>query len=316
MAIPAGMTRQPRIVVVGSTMVDLIAYTDSLPAAGETVFGTDFRLGFGGKGANQAVMLARLGADVIFVNHVGDDLFGEMTRENLAGHGINTDRVISVPAESTGVAPICVEPDGSNRIIVVPGANQTLGGKEVREALSSLGGADCVLCQLEIPLDGVAEALRFGRRWNCPTILNPAPAAVLDADLLGLVDWLIPNESEFEALFGEPPDTDEAILRAREDGLIVTLGPAGAAATAAKTVHRIAAPRVEAVDTTGAGDAFVGGFAYALASGNDLESSLIVANVCGALSVTRQGTQTSLPDRRAVDAAVTRAPGSVAEPAV
>ncbi len=295
-------------------MVDLIAYADALPAAGETVFGSEFRLGYGGKGANQAVMAARLGAEVIFVNHVGDDLFGEMTRENLASHGINTDRVFVTPAESTGAAPIWVEPDGTNRIIVVPGANQTLGSKEVREALASLDGADCVLCQLEIPLDGVAEALRFGRSWNCATILNPAPAAVLDAELLALVDWLVPNESEFEATFGEPPDTDDAIVRARADGLIVTLGSAGSAATLGGVVHRVAAQPVDAVDTTGAGDAFVGGFAYALASGMDIESSLVVANVCGALSVTRLGTQTSLPDRQAVDAVVARSRVGVAEP--
>ncbi|MEJ7570188.1 MAG: ribokinase [Gaiellaceae bacterium] len=298
------VTRRPRIIVVGSTMIDLIAYADPLPGAGETVFGTEFRLGFGGKGANQAVMASRLGAEVIFVNHVGDDLFGAMTRENLADHGIEIGRVIPIPGQSTGAAPIWVERDGTNRIIVVPGANLTVDGAAVRQALATLDEADCVLCQLEIPLDGVAEALRAGRNWNCPTILNPAPAAALDAELLELVDWLVPNESEFEALFGEPPDTDAAFVRARADGLIVTLGDAGAAATIGGSVHRVGAPAVEAVDTTGAGDAFLGGFAYALAAGREPDEALVIANACGALSVTRPGTQTSLPDRKSVDAVV------------
>lgn len=298
------MKRAPRIVVVGSTMIDLISYADPLPAAGETVVGTDFRLGFGGKGANQAVMAARLGAEVVFVNRVGDDLFGELTRENLARHGIATDRVATVPGASTGAAPIWVEKDGTNRIIVVPGANETLDGEAVRSALATLEGADCVLCQLEIPADGVAEAMRIGRDWGCPTILNPAPAAALDDDLLALVDWLVPNESEFESLFHEPPVDDEALLRARNDGLVVTLGAAGVAATSDRSVHRLTPPSVDAVDTTGAGDAFLGGFAYALAAGDDLHEALRTANACGALSVTQRGTQTSLPDREAVNDAM------------
>lgn len=291
---------RPRIVVVGSTMIDLISYADPLPAAGETVVGTEFRLGFGGKGANQAVMAARLGAEVVFVNRVGDDLFGQLTRENLSRHGIATDRVVTIPGVSTGAAPIWVERDGTNRIIVVPGANGMLDAEAVRSALATLDGADCVLCQLEIPVDGVVEAMRIGRDWGCPTILNPAPAAALDDELLELVDWLVPNESEFESLFHEPPTDDAALLRARSHGLVVTLGAAGAAATSDRSVHRVAAPSVDAVDTTGAGDAFVGGFAYAVASGRDLHTALATANVCGALSVTRRGTQTSLPDREEV----------------
>ncbi|MEP6813502.1 MAG: ribokinase, partial [Actinomycetota bacterium] len=192
--------RRPRIVVVGSTMTDLISYADPLPREGQTVIGREFRLGFGGKGANQAVMAARLGAEVVFVNCVGDDVFGEMTIANLDAQGIATRSVRRVEGTSTGVAPIWVDGAGNNRIIVIPGANDALDAETVRAELEGLDGADCVVCQLEVPLDAVREAFRFGRAWGCPTILNPAPAPAppLDDELLELVDWLIPNESEFE----------------------------------------------------------------------------------------------------------------------
>ena len=296
------MTDRPVVVVVGSTMMDMVAYADPLPGAGETVVGSRFALGFGGKGANQAVMAARLGADVVFVNCVGEDVFGDLTVENLAGHGVDTTHVRRSAGASTGAAPIWVESDGTNRIIVVPGANGDLDAAAVREALSSVGRADCVLCQLEVPLAAVEEALRFGRSWGCPTVLNPAPAAPLPEDVVALVDWLVPNESEFATLFGASPDDEGSLLAARDHGLVVTLGAAGAVATVRGRVVRVDPVQVTAVDTTGAGDAFVGGFSYALAAGCDEATALATATACGALSVTGYGTQSALPDRQAVDA--------------
>ena len=282
-------------------MIDLIAYADPLPRAGETVFGSSFRLGFGGKGANQAVMAARLGAEVVFVNRVGDDVFGRMTLENLVAEGLDTRAVRPVAEATTGVAPIWVEQDGTNRIIVVPGANEAVTAEVVREELAGLDGADCVICQLEVPQEAAKAAFEFGRAWGCPTILNPAPAAPLDARLLSLADWLIPNEREFDMLFGHSPDADPT-ERNRDPRVVVTLGEAGAACWQAGQLRHVPAPRVEAVDTTGAGDAFVAGFGFGIASGQNVECAVALGNACGALSVAAPGTQVSFPTRDAVDA--------------
>jgi ribokinase len=288
----------PHIVVVGSTMIDLSTYVDLLPERGETVVGERFMLGYGGKGANQAVMAARLGAGVTFVNCVGDDLFGEMVRKNLGDRGIDVSRVRTVKSESTGVAAIWVERDGMNRIVITPGANYALSAADVAAELADVAPAHCVICQLEIGHEAVAAALRWGRACQAVTILNPAPAAALDAELLGLVDWLVPNETEFELLFGAPADA-ASLLRfdaSLSGGLVVTLGDRGAATVVAGKTVTCPAPEVETIDTTGAGDAFVGGLAYALARGETIVSAVTFANWCGARSTTRYGTQTSFPD--------------------
>lgn len=296
------MSKAPRIVVVGSTMMDLVAYAPVLPAAGQTLRGTEFRMGFGGKGANQAVMAAALGADVIFVNRVGDDFFGDITRKHLTERGITLRLGDPIPHVSTGVAPIWVEPSGSNRILIVPGANDSLSPEAVRSELAKIEYADCVVCQLEIPQDAVAEAFRFGRRWGAVNILNPAPAARIQDDVLALVDWLVPNESEFEMLFDAPPG-DAEILRAASDfhgRLLVTLGESGAAYFDGVSTRHVAAPRVSARDTTGAGDAFLGGFAYAIGSGMNTERAIRIAVACGSLSTQRAGTQASFPSAKEV----------------
>ncbi len=298
--------KRPHVVVVGSTMVDLIAYADVLPGPGQTLEGREFHMGFGGKGANQAVMAARLGATVTFVNRVGADFFGRITRENLSERNIDPSRVRAVEGLSTGVAPIWVEPEGTNRIIIVPGANQAVTPEVVRAELDGIEGADCVVCQLEIPQESIAEAFRFGRRWDAVTILNPAPAAPLEDDVVELADWIVPNETEFQTLVGETAD-ETAILRASNElgaRLIVTLGEHGAAFARDGQVFRIPAPTAEAVDTTGAGDAFVGGLAYALAAGQEVQHAIAFGNACGALSVTKPGTQSSFPDSQTVLAAV------------
>lgn len=293
---------KPRIVVVGSTMVDLVAYADALPGPGETLRGTRFQLGFGGKGANQAVMAAALGAEVVFVNRVGADVFGDLTRANLVERGIDLRLGDPLSGVSTGVAPIWVEPSGTNRILVIPGANEAVTPEVVRAELSGMEPADCVVCQLEIPQEAIAEAFRFGREWGAVNILNPAPAGVICDDVLGMADWTMPNEHEFEVLFGAEPD-DDAILRSEAElpgRLVVTLGDRGAAVVVDGHVRRVAALPVRAVDTTGAGDAFVGGFSYSIGSGARAEDALRLATICGSLSTLQRGTQASFPTAKQV----------------
>lgn len=288
----------PRITVVGSTMIDLIAYTDRAPGPGETVVGREFRMGFGGKGANQAVMARLLGAEVSMVNCVGDDDYGRMTLENFASFGIDTTHV-AVVAGSSGVAPIWVEADGTNRIIVIPGANHALTPDRAAAAIDEIAAPDVVIGQFEIPQPVTAAAFAAAKRRGAVTIINPAPAHDLAEALLEVADWLVPNEVEFSLITGEEP-TDDAMTRfVAQTGarLVVTLGGAGAAlVSAGGSVVRVPAPEVDAVDTTGAGDAFVGGFAYGLATGRGEAQAVRLGIACAADSVTRPGTQTSFPD--------------------
>jgi ribokinase len=290
---------QPRIAVVGSTMVDLIAYAARTPAAGETIVGDDFRMGFGGKGANQAVMARLLGAEVAMVNALGDDVFGDMTVRNFEAFGIDTTHLARVPGPS-GVAPIWVEPDGTNRIICVAGANDAMTPEGGAAAVEALAPLDVVIGQFEIPQRVTAAAFAAARAGGAITVLNPAPAANIDPGLLTVADWVIPNEVEFARLSGASSEaTDDEILAfAAVTGarVVVTLGSRGAALLGADgRVHRVAAPAVRAVDTTGAGDAFVGAFAYGLARGLAEEAAVLLGVRCASDSVLRPGTQTSFP---------------------
>jgi ribokinase len=288
----------PTILVVGSTNIDLITYTERAPDAGETLVADRFQMGFGGKGANQAVMASLLGARVAMVNNLGSDSYGDMTLENFAGFGIDTSHVQRVPG-SSGVAPIWVEADGTNRILIVPGANATMTPDQAATAIAELPQPDVVIGQFEIPQEVTAAGFARGRRRGAITILNPAPAAPISADLLAVADWVIPNEIEFAMLFGEEP-SDEAIGKiGAETGtrVVVTLGAAGVALQAADgEIVRVPAPQVSAVDTTGAGDAFVGGFAYGIASGWEPTQAARLGVAVAGDSVTREGTQTSFPD--------------------
>jgi len=187
--------RQPSIWVVGSTMVDLVSYARRLPERGETVVGERFALGFGGKGANQAVMASRLGARVSIVNCLGDDVFGEMTLENFRREGIDVTHVSRTPLAASGVAPIWVEPSGANRIIVVPGANGHILPEDAEQAVADAHTVDVVLGQLEIAQGVTTAAFAAARDRGAVTILNPAPAAALDPDLVAVTDWLVPNET-------------------------------------------------------------------------------------------------------------------------
>ena len=296
---------QPVIAVVGSLNIDLVAYTARVPSAGETVIGDRFQMGFGGKGANQAVMAARLGARVSMVGALGDDVYAGMTRENLQGQGVDATHIARV-AGSSGVAPIWVEPDGTNRIIVVPGANGAVDPEAAAAAIRSMAEVDVVIGQLEIPQRVTAAAFRAAHQRGAVTILNPAPAAELDADLVAGASWLIPNETEFGILAGIErldPEDDQAILAYASRNaprLLVTLGSRGAAlVTTTGEVRRVAATPVTPVDTTGAGDAFVGAFAVGLAAGLDEVAAVRLGIACASDSVTRTGTQSSFPSREA-----------------
>jgi len=294
---------QPTIVVVGSMNVDQIAYTSRVPAAGETVMGDRFVLGFGGKGANQAVMARRLGARVEFVGALGEDVFADMTLGNMAGQGIDTRFIARVPG-SSGVAPIWVEPDGTNRIIVVAGANDRVEPGAAAEAVRSLDRVDVVVGQLEIPQAATAAAFAAARERGAATILNPAPAATLDADLVAVTDWLIPNETEFAILADDDGAEDRYRRFAERTGtrLVVTIGSEGALLVGHDgTAERIPATPVTPVDTTGAGDAFVGAFAYGLAAGLPELEAVRLGVALASDSVTRPGTQSSFatPERAA-----------------
>jgi len=289
----------PTVTVVGSTNIDLITYAERIPDAGETLVGDRFQMGFGGKGANQAVMARLLGATVQMVNCVGDDEYGRMTLENFRAYGVDTTHVRTVPG-SSGVAPIWVEPDGSNRILIVPGANHDMTPGQATEAISEGPAPDVIVGQFEIPQPVTAAGFAAGRERGATTILNPAPASLIDPALLATVDWLIPNEVEFAALTGGSGPADDDALRQVADRLgvrlLVTLGDQGAAlvGSAGDVIH-FAAPRVRTVDTTGAGDAFVGAFAFGLAAGWTEMQAARLGIAIASDSVTRIGTQTSFP---------------------
>ncbi len=301
----------PIIAVVGSLNIDLIAYAARVPGAGETVIGDRFVMGFGGKGANQAVMAARLGAHVSMVGALGDDVYAGMTVDNLIAQGVDATYVERVTG-SSGVAPIWVEPDGTNRIIVVPGANDDVDAAAAADAVRALRPA-VVIGQLEIPQAVTAAAFHAAREVGAITILNPAPAAPLRPDLIDGADWLVPNETEFASLAGTDgfdPSEDAGLLSFAatvRPRLVVTLGSRGAGiVTAVGSVERIAAARVTPIDTTGAGDAFVGAFAFGLGAGLDEIASIRLGIACASDSVTRTGTQSSFASRKDAAAIVAR----------
>lgn len=288
------------VAVIGSMNIDLVAYTRRAPGPGETVIGDRFQSGFGGKGANQAVMARLLGADVAFIGALGDDLYATTTLENFALLQVNASGVMRV-AGSSGVAPIWVEADGTNRIIVVPGANDLVTPEHAARAVREATRVDVAVGQFEIPQATTAAAFAAARARSAVTVLNPAPAAPILPELLTVTDWLIPNEVEFAFLGGAGQDVSDAALAsyAARTGvrLVVTLGARGAALVdGGGTVERVAAVPVQAVDTTGAGDAFVGAFAVGLALGMTEVQAVRLGIRCASDSVTRPGTQASFPD--------------------
>jgi ribokinase len=291
---------QPRIGVVGSNMMDLITTVSVMPRKGETVEAPAFDMGFGGKGANQAVAAALLGARVVMVTGVGDDLFGGEVKRNFERYGIDTAFVKTVPGVSSGVAPIFVDSEGNNSILIVKGANNHLLPGDVKEAEDVLKGCDLLLLQLEIPLETVYAAVDLGADLGIPVVLNPAPAAPLDPGCLRKIHVLVPNETELESLAGVPVASEEDARRAAEKLLeigvsrvIVTLGGRGALVVDSGGSLHVPAVPVSPRDTTGAGDAFIGSFAFFYVQTGDMEGSVRRAGRYAALSTLSVGTQKS-----------------------
>ncbi|GLX20097.1 MULTISPECIES: ribokinase [Streptomyces] len=291
------------IAVLGSTNMDLVAYVPKAPRLGETVTGREFRTAPGGKGANQAVAAARLGGEVVMIGAVGADEFGVRLRAGLASAGVETAALRTVEGAS-GTAHITVDDEGGNSIIVIPGANARVTGLEAGDA-SRIGAADCLLLQLELPLEAVLAGAEAARAHGVRTVLTPAPAQPLPAGLLAATGLLVPNEHEAAALTGltDPHRAAEALLREVPE-VVVTLGAAGCLyAARGREPLTVAAPRVRAVDTTAAGDTFVGALAVALGEGRAMPEALAWASVAASLSVQRPGAQDSMPTRAEVDRA-------------
>ncbi len=276
-----------------------------MPAIGETLHGTRFQMGFGGKGANQAVMAAKLGASVTMISKLGRDIFGENTLRNFQQQGVDTRHVHTTDQAFSGVAPIAVDPEGRNSIVIVTGANDLLTVAEVEEARPEIAASDVIVCQLEVPVEISLAALRLARQVEVRTIFNPAPARPeLPGEIYGLSDILCPNESEAEMLTGmSVASLDQCEAAARElrrrgvGAVILTLGERGSMVVTGEGAVHIPAEKIRAVDSTGAGDAFVGSFAYFLASGLPFAAAAGKAGVVATRSVLSPGTQSSFPSR-------------------
>ncbi len=301
---------RPRIAVIGSANIDLTTFTDRFPKPGETIFGQKFDLGFGGKGANQAVAARLCGGEVLMVARVGNDLFGPATIENFKKVGIDATHVKQVEGLSSGVAPIFVDPDGQNRIFVVKGANETLKPADVDAAAGALRSADCIVLQFEIPLDTVYHAITFARQHNIRCILNPAPGQPVDMRALAGLDYLVPNETEAETITGMPVsnigDAEKCADKLLAHGIrrvIITLGENGCLLVGHNKREHLPAFPVRSIDSTGAGDAFIGSFAVFLTEGLTEPEALRRANLYAGLSTTGVGTQKSFYDRTRFDAA-------------
>lgn len=297
----------PRITVVGSINMDLVFRTERMPGVGETITGLDFAQVPGGKGANQAVAAARQGADVHFVGAIGADKFGEQALACLRAEGISVDRIAVAPDTASGVAGIFVDSTGANSIVVAPGANMLLTVEQVEQAAQLIVNSACLVCQLESPMASVARAIELARHAGVTVVFNPAPALDVDDRLLACVDYLVVNETEAEQLSGIAVTDRHGAARAAANlhgrgarVVLLTMGAQGVLVSARDTVRFIPAVPVKAVDTTAAGDTFVGALTVALARGGALEAAVEEAQHAAALAVTRAGAQTSIPHRSEV----------------
>jgi ribokinase len=297
------------VAVVGSLNVDVSVRAERLPRAGETVRAHDLEIGAGGKGLNQAIAAARMGARVHMVGRVGDDAFGQLALGALAGAGIDTSHVLSTPDEATGTALITVEEaTGQNAIAVAGGANARVTPADVTAARDAIAASAVVLVQLELPDATVEAVLTLARACGAQSILDPAPARSLPAELLRRADVLTPNETEAELLAGQllgDPDAERAaaeLLHGRTGAeLILTLGERGCLWAGSKGIQRFEAPRVRALDTTGAGDAFNGGLAAALAAGAGMQAAIRQAIRSGSAATLRRGAAAAMPTPEDLD---------------
>ena len=285
---------KPKVCVVGSANIDQVSYVKRTPNDGETVFGDSYQMGFGGKGANQAVMAGILGAEVYVITCLGSDVYRDMTIENFKNNNVITDYIQTVDG-SSGVAPIWVDESGQNRIIVIPGANDLIDGSLAIEALENIGKPHVLVGQFEIPMNVNEQVFSYAYKNGVETVLNPAPANKPSDILLQNTSWFIPNEIEFEEIYGDIFNENNLLLFAKnvDTNVVVTLGEKGCAYIENNSVKIIKADSVKAIDTTGAGDAFVGAFSFALASKLDIEECLKLALKKATDSVTKKGTQSS-----------------------
>ena len=285
---------KPKICVVGSANIDQVSYVKRAPNDGETLFGEDYQMGFGGKGANQAVMAGLLGAEVYVIACLGSDVYREMTIENFKNNNVITDYIQTVEG-SSGVAPIWVDESGQNRIVVIPGANNLLESSLAIESLEKIGKPDVLVGQFEIPMNVNEEVFSYAYKNGVQTVLNPAPANKPTDVLLENTSWFIPNEVEFEEIYGEVFNEDNLLLFANDlkTNVVVTLGKKGCAYIKNNSVEIMNTDTVKAVDTTGAGDAFVGAFSFGVASKLEIEECLKLALQKATDSVTKKGTQSS-----------------------
>jgi len=299
---------KPRIIVVGSSNMDLVVKSQRIPAVGETILGGDFIMAPGGKGANQAVAAAKLGAEVFFIAKLGDDIFGSQSLSNFKKEGVNTKYVLQTKEAPSGVALIMVDDRGNNSIVVAPGANQKLTPQDVKEAEPDIASSGALVAQLEVPLETIEFAAQTANSSDVPFILDPAPARELSPELLAMVDVLTPNETEARILTGMEV-TDEDSARAASENLlergvkavIVTMGAKGYLLATSEEMEFVVARKVKAVDATAAGDAFTGSLACGMAQGRTLAEAALFANYVAALSVTKMGAQPSMPTLQEVE---------------
>jgi ribokinase len=305
MADETGKAGGRQVLVVGSLNMDLVMRVPRVPEAGETLTGHEFFMVPGGKGANQAVACARLGARVAQIGRVGADAFGRVLRDGLARDGIDHRHVTTDDAAATGVAVIAVEEAGRNRIMLAPGANATLSAAQLDTAAAAFRRAALTILQLEVPLSTVEHAVGLATRAGCPVLLNPAPAQAVPASLWPSIDYLVPNENEAALLTGiavtDPRSAGEAALKLLGLGVrrvLLTLGEQGVLIAAPEGVRHLPAQKADAIDTTAAGDTFIGGFAVGLLEGLALDQAAGLGQRAAAVCVARRGAQPSIPYRR------------------
>lgn len=287
-----------KIVVIGSASMDLTVTAERRPNPGETIIGDSFQVSPGGKGANQAVAAAKLGADVTMLGCVGDDLYGKQIVENLKQNGVTTEFIQTIPNCSSGIAHITVA-EGDNSIIIVKGANDYVTPAYVEKSMSAVEQADMVIVQLEIPLETIAYIANFCEKMNKKLLLNPAPAAKLNQQIIKQATFITPNEHEFTTMFGDRERTE--VLKEYPNKLIITEGENGARYFNGDAEEVVPAHKVEVVDTTGAGDTFNGAFAVAILEGKSVSEAIQFANLAAAISITKFGAQGGMPTRSEVE---------------
>jgi len=294
-----------RIIVIGSANMDMVVKTDHIPVPGETVLGGAFLMNPGGKGANQAVSIARLGGDVSFISKVGNDVFGRQSKQTFEEEGIDTDGVLEDTKTPSGVALITVDKSGENSIVVASGANLNLTPKDVEQYLNKIPRVNIVLLQLEIPMETVKFAVQYASKHGIKIILNPAPANPMISELFNFIDVITPNSNEAELLSGiVVKDIDsaktaaESIFQQGVKNVVITLGANGAVLLNEEGFQIVPANKVETIDTTAAGDVFNGALALAIAEGKDILSGVHFACQAASIAVTRMGAQSSIPFRR------------------